>query len=209
MNVRKSQRGFSMIELTIVVAVILIIIAIALPIMGRTIENYRLDASGHSVASLIQQTRILAAKTNTPYYAQYNTAVTPNMIYANTDQSAFAIGNPDVYLSTNVSFQSSGLPDHSQLDALMSNGNAGAVGTFPTTSAPAPPIGFNARGLPCTQGASVSICTQSSSAAQYFEWFMQDSATGGWEAVTVTPAGRVKAYRLSGTSGCGYSACWQ
>ena len=198
-----------MVEMVVVVACIVIIIAISLPIMGRTIENYRLDASGHSVASALQQARILAAKTNQPYYAQYNTAVTPNMIYINTDQTAFATGNPNVYLSTNVSFQSTGLPDHAQLDALLSNGNAGAAGIEPTTSAPAPPIGFNARGLPCTQGASVTICTQSSSAAQYFEWFMQDSANGGWEAVTVTPAGRIKAYRLADTTGCGYSACWQ
>ncbi len=203
-TILRRDRGFSVVELVIVLAVVLIVIAIAIPTMKTVIDAYRLDASGLAVASLLQQTRILAVKTNTPYYAQFDTTITPNRIYANTDQSAFQTGNSSVTVDGDVSFQTAGLPDHTQLDALMSNGNASAAATVSGA------IGFNARGLPCVeQGGNPAVCTQPGNAANYFEWFMQDASNGGWEAVTVTPAGRIKAWRLGSASGCGYPACWQ
>ena len=60
MNCKKSQSGFSMAELLIVVAIILIIAAIAVPNIAQTVANYRLNASGQSVASLLQQARLTA-----------------------------------------------------------------------------------------------------------------------------------------------------
>jgi len=207
----KKTAGFSLIEMVVVAAVILVVIAIALPSFKQTLDGYRLDASGRAVASLLQQTRIQAARHNQPFYAQIDTSTTPNRAYANTDKSAFTEANAQqngeavVYLDGDVGFQTTGLPDHTQLDALMNNGNTGAVGVISGA------IGFNARGLPCTQGSSVGVCIEASNAANYFEWFMQNKSNLGWEAVTVTPAGRIKFYRLTGTSStsCGYPACWQ
>lgn len=212
MSLKNKNAGFSLIEMVVVAAVILTVIAISLPVFKQTIDGYRLDASGRAVASLIQQTRIQAARGNVPYYAQIDTSTTPNRAYANQDKSAFTETNAQqngeavVYLDGDVAFQTSGLPDHTQLDALMNNGNTGAVGVI------SGPIGFNARGLPCTQsGSNAGVCIEASNAANYFEWFMQNKSNLGWEAVTVTPAGRVKFYRLTGTSStnCGYPACWQ
>src|SRR5260370_37848281 len=120
-TILRRDRGFSLVEMVIVMAVILIVIAIALPTMKTVIDAYRLDASGHAVASLLQQTRIQAVKTNTPYYAQFDTTITPNRIWANTDKTAFAIGDSSVTVDGDVSFQT-GPPHHEQLDALMSNG---------------------------------------------------------------------------------------
>ncbi len=211
MSLKNKNAGFSLVEMVVVAAVILTVIAVSLPIFKQTIDGYRLDASGRSVTSLLQQARIQAARTNQPYYTQIDTSTTPNRAYVNSDKSAFAEGTGEaaVYLDGDVSFQTSGLPDHTQLDALMNSGNAGSVGVISL------PIGFNARGLPCTQsGSNVAICIEAGNAANYFEWFMQNQSNGGWEAVTVTPAGRVKAYRLTSTNGgCGgspaYTACWQ
>jgi prepilin-type N-terminal cleavage/methylation domain-containing protein len=214
---RGQQAGFSMIELVIVLAVILIIIAISVPTMKSTIATYRLDASGHAAASLLQQARIQAVKTNTPYYAQFDTTTTPNMVYANTlyistgTGSTYTAGNSMVTVDGDVSLQTTGLPDHQQLDDLLSNQNTSAVANIGTA------IGFNSRGLPCTEpGTNPAVCTQPGNAANYFEWFMQSATTGGWEAVTVTPAGRTKAWRLVSTGGgCGgngtvtYTGCWQ
>ena|SRR5260221_14709644 len=80
---KDTQAGFSLVELIVVLALILIIVAVSIPSITQTINNYRLDAAGHAVASLLQQTRIQAVKTNTPYYAQFDTTTTPNMVYAN------------------------------------------------------------------------------------------------------------------------------
>jgi prepilin-type N-terminal cleavage/methylation domain-containing protein len=210
---KNTQAGFSLVEMIVVLALILIIVAVSIPTITQTIYNYRLDAAGHAVASLLQQARIQAVKSNTPYYAQFNTATTPNMVYANASTGAFTSGtDSDVTIANDISFLDPGTIDHKQLDDTLSSGNSSAISNIGGL------IGFNARGLPCTEQSSTpAICIQSGNAANYFEWFMQSKSNGGWEAVTVTPAGRIKAWRLVSTNGgCGkdssgtaYQGCWQ
>ena len=193
---RTRESGFSMIEMAIVCVIMLVIAGIAVPNIFQTFRNYQLDAAGHSVASLLQQARIQAVKTNLPAYVNYTNASAGNMAFVTNDpaNTTYAAGNPDVQLSPAVTFQNTP-PDHAQLDAYIN-----ATPQVATAS-----IGFNARGLPCTEsGGNPTVC----SAPAGFEWFMQSA--GGWEAVTVTPSGRIKSWRLSVATGgtCGYTACW-
>jgi prepilin-type N-terminal cleavage/methylation domain-containing protein len=195
-TIRTRESGFSMIEMTIVCVIMLVIAGIAVPNIFQTFRNYQLDAAGHSVASLLQQARIQAVKTNLPAYVNYTNASAGNMAFVTNDpaNTTYAAGNPDVQLSPAVTFQNTP-PDHAQLDAYIN-----ATPQVATVS-----IGFNARGLPCTEsGGNPTVC----SAPAGFEWFMQSA--GGWEAVTVTPSGRIKSWRLSVATGgtCGYTACW-
>jgi prepilin-type N-terminal cleavage/methylation domain-containing protein len=195
-TIRTRESGFSMIEMAIVCVIMLVIAGIAVPNIFQTFRNYQLDAAGHSVASLLQQARIQAVKTNLPAYVNYTNASAGNMAFVTNDpaNTTYAAGNPDVQLSPAVTFQNTP-PDHAQLDAYIN-----ATPQVATVS-----IGFNARGLPCTEsGGNPTVC----SAPAGFEWFMQSA--GGWEAVTVTPSGRIKSWRLSVATGgtCGYTACW-
>jgi Tfp pilus assembly protein FimT len=191
---RRQERGFSLIELMIICVILGIISAIAIPNIAQIINNYKLDAAGHSVAGLLQQARMQAVKTNLPAYANTTTS-TPNMAFVATDpNAAYTAGNPEVALSPSISFQTAATSSgfHSQLDTYLGGGTP-LNGT----------IGFNARGLPCVASAlNPTVCTPNNAG---FEWFMQ-SATG-WEAVTVTAAGRIKSWRLTSTSGGTY--IWQ
>ena len=63
---RTHESGFSMVELMIVSVVMVVIAGLAVPNIFRTFQNYQLDAAGHSVASLLQQARMQAVKTNLP-----------------------------------------------------------------------------------------------------------------------------------------------
>ena len=210
---RRRESGFSLVELLLVVTIIVIIAAIAIPAIQRINITYKLDASARSAASLIQQARLQAVKSNQPAYTQYNTTSTPNMVFVNTDPSVttYVAGNGDVALSSIVSFQQTGLPDHAQLDAYLGvSGTPGSpklqIGTV---------IGFNARGLPCVEGAAgPAVCQQqdATGATPVFGWFISDGHKS-WSAVTVTAAGRVKSWHLASldatSTTCGYPACWQ
>ncbi|MGC2743229.1 MAG: GspH/FimT family pseudopilin [Candidatus Angelobacter sp.] len=179
-----------MVELIMVCVVLVIITGIAVPNIFRTYQNYQLDSAGHSIASLLQQARIQAVKTNVPAYANFTNASSGNIAFVSNDNSAaYAAGDPDIELSPAVSFQNVP-PEHSQLDLYLSGG---APGLTPQVGGS---IGFNARGLPCsetTPGGNPTVCGFPGGASGYI-WFMQNNI--GWEAVTVTPSGRIKSWRL-------------
>jgi Tfp pilus assembly protein FimT len=202
----KPTAGFSIMELMIVVFITLVVAAMAVPAISTMMTTYRLDTAGHATASLLQQARLQAVRNNAPAYAQYDTTKTPNLVYVNADPStAYVSGNPDIAIAGSMAFQSANLPDHGQLDAYLANGNPGVTAEI------AGVIGFNARGLPCMERNTAAVCQQqdpNTNNTPYFEWFIQ-SSQGGWVAVTVTPAGRIRAWRMSGGTSCGYPACWQ
>jgi len=199
------EAGVTLLELMVVCAILAIVSMIAIPNIAQINANYKLDAAGHSVASLLQQARMQAVKTNQPAYVKYDTAT--NFVFVTGDPgNAYATGNPDVAVASGLTFQNAGPSNHDQLDAYVGYTSGGGnptplIGTS---------IGFNARGLPCaTTGGNPAVCPSGTTG---YEWFVQN-ATGSWEAITVTPSGRIKSWRLwmasGGTNACGYTACWQ
>lgn len=198
----RGEKGFSLIELVIVCVILVIISVIAIPNIMRVNANYKLDSAGHSVASLFQQARMQAVKNNLPSYVNFDAA---NRVFVTSAPgTAYASGNPDVALTNGISFQTPPNGYSAQLDAYV-----GGTPAIPSSLA-TPNMGFNARGLPCQANAvNASVCVSDNTG---YEWFMQNP-TGGWEAVTITPAGRIKSWRLSNTTGgnavCGYAVCWQ
>ena len=187
---KKRECGFSVIELVIVLAIFLIVAAMAVPSIRRVMDEYRLKATGRDVANMLQQTRMLAVQSNQPFYAQ---VIGGNNTLAWAQSATQLAGgpvppsNPTVATAGPVAFQGAGLPNHTQLDNFVG-------GTPPATQINGV-IGFSARGIPCGQGTLPANTFNCSPNTIGFEWFMQSAASNGWEAVTVTPAGRVRSWR--------------
>src|SRR5260370_10329714 len=89
---KQNESGFSLLEMCVVIAVILIVGAIAVPSLRTTMDNYRLSSSGQNMAEMLTKTRMMAIKFNQPYLANISGA---NPMQA-TAQSAAAVlaGNP-------------------------------------------------------------------------------------------------------------------
>ena len=84
-----------MVEFMIVCVIMVIIAGIAVPNIFQTFRNYQLDAAGHSVASLLQQARIQAVKTNLPAYVNYSNAVAGgNMAFVTNDPDNTTYSSP-------------------------------------------------------------------------------------------------------------------
>jgi prepilin-type N-terminal cleavage/methylation domain-containing protein len=197
------RKGFSLLELMMVLAVALIITAIGLPAAKRTITSYQLDSSGHAVASMLQSVRMAAVKGNAPYYAQANVAGIAGpqgsvIVSVPASRYPAAAGyqanvDPTVAMARNVTVAAGAGPNQAGLEA--------AAGIVPGTAQVGGDIGFNSRGLPCVQnGGPWSCVTQPPPPAPVagpvaFEWYMQNSLNGEWVAVTVTPTGRIRSWR--------------
>ena len=210
----KGRRGFSLVELMVVMAIIMLIAGLALPQLRKVNTRYKLDTSGHAIAGLIQQARLQAVRSNQPAYAQFD-ATNPlaNLAYVNSDKSAYvpdAIGVPVQTTKGGVMLQATVPPG--MVDQL----NAYLVGTSPSVfvEPPGTPIGFSPRGVPCVGSSSnPAVCVQqdpgNSNLVATFLWLMT-TGQGDWEAITVTAGGKVRTWQLlKNTTGCGYPKCWQ
>jgi prepilin-type N-terminal cleavage/methylation domain-containing protein len=192
----KRNAGFSILELLVVVAISLIVTAIAIPGVRRVTASYQLDSGGRLVASMLQSAKMAAVTANQPYYAQFDVP-TPRLASASPPPAvrAYLSTDPTAAISNTVSFRPPGALDHSQLDTYLGGGNAANVSIQLGT-----PIGFNARGTPCVDpaGGFAFRCVQLPAGLPVaFEWFIQHNSTQGWEAITVSPAGQIRSWRMT------------
>ncbi len=172
----QARRGFSLLELVVVVAIILAISAYAIPNVITAIGNYKLKNTMSQVAGICQQQRMQAVRTNA---------------IVQIDGTAIASALPQ-----GITRVTSGAP---ALDTsnLSSYGLSNYVAQNQDTNVIAK---FNARGLPCagTPCSNLVGTTQ----VGYLIYFKMEKTLGGsrWGAITITPAGRINTWFYSGTS---------
>ncbi|MGO9641015.1 MAG: Tfp pilus assembly protein FimT/FimU [Candidatus Acidiferrales bacterium] len=89
---RNTQRGFSMVELMIVLLVILLLTAIALPQIQAALNFYRLNSAVGAVTWAVQSTRYQAIMHGYPYQVAFN-ATTNNYQVLSEPGGAVAFSN--------------------------------------------------------------------------------------------------------------------
>lgn len=195
------QRGFSMVELMIVVAIILIVSAMVVPNAVNAMRTLRLRGSCTDFASLLQQARVRAALDNAYHPVRFQAAsgTTPEIAYVDLDNSStYKSGDPMIMIASDVSTVAKGsAPKTSSLESAFT-ASSGTTYYDGTSTPPA----FSPRGIPCL--LTSGICNTTGGVANAFEtYFQSQTNTCAWEAVTVTPAGRVATwYFLPSGSGC-------
>jgi len=214
----RDARGFSMLELAMVMGVILIVSAIAIPQFTNMQHVFRLRGAATDFAGLVQAQRVQAIDDDR-YYSTYILAGNGNnpqmafvdMLPRNPNGTSGSGGqtyacsqvgcDPSVIVASEVVQRpAAAAPNTGNLQAQLLPVNSpvvpqdgGAAGT---------PITFGPRGLPCIPVVvtGATVCDSLGGPAAYWIFF-QDSVTQNWTAVTVTPAGRVRRWLYTGGAG--------
>ena len=189
----KGGQGFSLIEMVIAVAMILVLAAIVTPSLSNAISIIKVRYSANDLSGLIQKARIEAARKNT-FYSIEQTTLSPGEVAYYVDlakSSSFVAGDPLVELGNQVSVHSgtgSGAPGETAFTTGLSF-TLYSSGVLPS---------FNARGLPCTP--SSGTCPQTP--GQGFICFLSRNTVLAtiWASVVVTPSGRVQVWSYDGTN---------
>lgn len=185
----RKARGFSLLELIIVVSMLLVIAAISIPNMMSVIANARLRAGTTSLSGMLQSCRMMAIKHNKTMTTHFTVMAYGPVAYVKdaTDSGSLTNMDPQVQLGAPVNKVTTptGTGAPSALDST-------TLGFTPQTGDPS----FNPRGMPCAY--SGGTC-----ANKGFVYYFTDSrplGKAGWAAVTISPAGRVTKYFWDGSN---------
>jgi prepilin-type N-terminal cleavage/methylation domain-containing protein len=213
--------GFSLIEMLLVVVIILIVSAMAIPAALNMIHTFRLHNATTEFTSIVQQARMRSVKDSNFYPVRYKDTKPITEAYVDITKNS----TPDITCTTTLNCDplvswsdevtpqavatASSATDVATLQTLVLAGTAASGVTFlDGYDIVNSPITFSPMGIPCVPNGwtSTNVCnTASTSAAESntvvaYYMFFQNIVTKKWEAVTITPAGKIQKWQYSGKS---------
>ena len=139
---RRPERGFSLVELVVSLAIVLILTAIALPSLTRSYRNYQLNDAVTRLAGMLKYTRFEAIRRNAPVSCQIQQIGGNWTVWADTTPN----GNPDnteqqlLLIDGAVLLPAAGLPVSTPISTAV------GAGSLTTLSGSNGSVGFDARG---------------------------------------------------------------
>lgn len=178
--------GFTLLEVLVVVGIVGIMGAVAMPSLLAAVGHAKLRASSSNLSGLIQRSRMHAVKRNKTVTVLFvRVGDVPFAVVKDVGDTSTDLGSADPQVQLGGSAIQVALP---------------TGGTPPLTSATLSytplnmpdQLSFNARGLPCKY--ALAACPTAG-----FVYYLTDtSRPNAWTAVSVSPGGRVKQWFWNG-----------
>lgn len=206
------EAGFSMVELAVVSIIVLIVAAAAIPTVVTSVRMAHLRGAASDYAGILEIARIDTVRDNR-YYSTYILSPTGSAPagYAYVDMlpkvltgasgnggTAVVSGDPVVTMESDIVLEAVGsAPSTANLKSQLLPATTPVTPTDASVTAPT----FGPRGLPCTPISLTggSVC-DSSGGPTAFWTFLKNTKTSSWQAVTITPAGRIQKWYYTGTA---------
>jgi prepilin-type N-terminal cleavage/methylation domain-containing protein len=208
---RDRRAGFSLIEMAITLAILLIIAGFVIPNIATAVRTAKFRGAVSDFSGLLQSGRIYAIRDNRFYSMYVLGAAGGNPQEAYVDMlprgttgasgnggTAFVTGDPLVTIPPEVVQQpAANAPNTANLESQLLPSNTPVTPTDATIT----PFTFGPRGLPClvVQLTGGAVCNSLGGPVAYWIFF-QDNQSKNWEAVTVTPAGRIRNWYYNGST---------
>ena len=200
----KSRAGFSLTELTVVAAIILIVSSLSFPSLTRIIDNVRVKSAAQQAASLYQQARIRATQDDSYYNVLLANA---NALCLDLDGDGACDQNePVATLGGGTILSNAGVPV--PLDATVLGFTpltADSSSTYTPQGTLVSALAWNSRGLPCQKLSSTSPCSNWLAAGPnaggpvgWVQYVQLPRPSGNLiAAVVVNPSGKIKIWSYS------------
>jgi Tfp pilus assembly protein FimT len=208
---RSHEAGFSVVELAVVTIIVLIVCATAVPGMITSMRNAHLRGAASDLSGIYEQARIFSIRDNR-YYSTYILAASgskPQLAYVDmlpkstsgasgNGGTSVATGDPEIVMTSEVVQEPVGsAPNTNNLKNQLLPSTTPVTPTDTSTNAAT----FGPRGLPCMSISVTggSVCDSSGGPTAYWT-FLENTKSSSWQAVTITPAGRIQKWYYDGTN---------
>src|SRR6266496_1721974 len=197
---RPSSAGFSLVELMVVMAIVLVVSAFAIPTLTTTMDGIRLRGALGSASNIAQRCRMQAVKRNTPQRLHFSTVGSSVALYV-TDSTDAAVapnpGDPQLWAQYWLGSQFSipGAPAGAGAPPVLTNTLMWGTSTV-TLNVNTDPY-FNSRGIPCQPQAGAG-CINTGGFVYYYRY--QNAGRIRWAATSISPAGRIQSWIWNGTA---------
>lgn len=200
----KSRAGFSLTEVTVVVAIILIVSSLSFPSLTRVIDNVRVKTAAQQAAFLYEQARIRATQDDTYYNIIANGPA--GLCLDLNGNGACDQNEPATLLENGALLSNAGIPV--QLDATLLGFtplNTESSSTYTFQGNVVSSLAWNSRGLPCQKLSSASPCSNwlasgpgSPGPVGWVQYVQLQRPSGNlYAAVVVNPAGKIKIWNFA------------
>jgi Tfp pilus assembly protein FimT len=175
----RRTRGFSVIELVVSCAVVMILTAIAIPSLTRSYQTYQLNSAATQLSGMLKLTRFEAIRRNTPITCQFQQNGGTWQISINSPAA------PTQFVMSSTTLVASGVPSSASIASSM---NAAALTTLSGANAA---VTFDQRGAVVPNAGPLP-----------YVFFIQNAADPslGYRAVVVMASGVVHVWNSTGTS---------
>jgi prepilin-type N-terminal cleavage/methylation domain-containing protein len=191
---RSPPRGFSLAELVLSLAVLLILTTIAVPMVLRSLQNYQLNSYASQLAGMLKFTKFEAIRQNTPVSCQIQQQGNSWLIWVDSNGDGLPNGaEPQMFIAGSFSMLSSGsVPSPAPIQAAL--GSYGGSLPWMVLSGSNTSVTYDQRGVLSFAGGATVYALYIGN---------PNDASSGYRAVITLPSGAVQVWASSA------SGSWQ